>query len=422
MEEEVVIRVENLKKKYRLGTIDGSTFVSDVKSLFARHRKADLAQNDFRYYRDNQEYWALKGLSFDIHKGETLGVIGANGAGKSTFLKILSRVTEPTTGTVKIKGRVTSMLEVGTGFHGELTGRENCYLNGAICGMSKADITRKMSEIIEFSEIGDFIDTPVKRYSSGMYVKLAFSVAAHLDSEIMIMDEVLAVGDLAFQNKCLDKMRNLAKEEGRTVLYVSHNMSTIRNLCNQCVILDQGELVFHGDTDEAIQRYAKGRETRSDSSIIIIRREETVCGEAQAMILGVDFMNVQNNRLFVGDDLEMFLFWKAGQQVSGVRIRCTFTDKFGNHVASGFSEPIIGIWQEHGIRQKLLIHSGLLAAGEYDCSVALFATDTRGEYIEIDEADKIFSIQLVEKKYGETDCHWDALHHGQIRLPDIEIL
>ena len=176
---------------------------------------------------------ALNGVDLTVYKGEALGIIGGNGAGKSTMLKLLSRVTAPTEGEIDIYGRIASMLEVGTGFNGEMTGRENVYLNGAILGMTKAEIDAKMEQIIEFSEVREFIDTPVKRYSSGMYVKLAFSVAAHLDSEIMIMDEVLAVGDMAFQKKCLDKMRDAAKQEGRTVLYVSHNMDTIRQLCDR---------------------------------------------------------------------------------------------------------------------------------------------------------------------------------------------
>lgn len=213
-----------------------------------------------------QNFMALNGIDLTIRQGESVGIIGSNGAGKSTLLKLLSRVTAPTEGDIYIWGRVSSMLEIGTGFHGELTGRENIYMNGAILGMKRAEIDAQMEDIIDFSEVRDFIDTPVKRYSSGMFVKLAFAVAAHLRSEIMIIDEVLAVGDMAFQKKCLDKMRSAAKEEGRTVLYVSHNMNTIRQLCDRCVVLQAGKLVFDGDVEKAIAIYMNNSlgENRAD--------------------------------------------------------------------------------------------------------------------------------------------------------------
>ena len=197
-------------------------------------------------------FMALNGIDLEIKHGETVGLIGANGAGKSTLLKLLSRVTGPTDGSIEIYGRIASMLEVGTGFQGDLTGRENIYLNGTILGMTKSEIDKKMDAIIEFSEIGRHIDTPVKRYSSGMYVKLAFSVAANLDAEIMIMDEVLAVGDMAFQKKCIEKMRGIGEEHGKTILYVSHNMDTIKRLCDRCIVLDRGRVLFDGDTDKAL--------------------------------------------------------------------------------------------------------------------------------------------------------------------------
>ena len=256
---DIMIRVRGVKKKYKIGQIGGGTLRGDLQSWWARKRgKEDpntIIGTDQRLI--GTTFMALNGVSFDVHKGEAVGIIGSNGAGKSTLLKLLTHVTAPTEGDIDIYGRVASMLEVGTGFHPEMTGRENVYLNGAILGMTRAEIDAKMDEIIEFSEVGDFIDTPVKRYSSGMYVKLAFSVAAHLDSEIMIMDEVLAVGDMKFQQKCLGKMGDEA-ESGRTILYVSHNMATIRQLCTRCIVLDQGRIVFDGDVDEAIGIYAKG--------------------------------------------------------------------------------------------------------------------------------------------------------------------
>lgn len=259
---EIAIQLSGVKKMYKLGQIGGGTLQGDLQSWWARVRGKEDPNTkigtDQRLV--GQTFMALNGIDLTVYKGEALGIIGGNGAGKSTMLKLLSRVTAPTEGEIDIYGRIASMLEVGTGFNGEMTGRENVYMNGAILGMTKAEIDAKMEDIIEFSEVREFIDTPVKRYSSGMYVKLAFSVAAHLDSEIMIMDEVLAVGDINFQQKCLKRMRDAAKKEGRTVLYVSHNMNTIRQLCDRCIVLDKGKVVFEGDVEDAIKIYSASKQ------------------------------------------------------------------------------------------------------------------------------------------------------------------
>ncbi len=255
--QETIIKIDNVTKEYRLGAIGGGTLKGDLQSWVARKKGKEDPNSKIgsKHYDGNVRFKALDGISFEVKKGEALGIIGHNGAGKSTLLKLLSRVTAPSSGTISYNGRIASMLEVGTGFHPELTGRENVYMNGAILGMTKAEISKKFDDIVKFAEMEKFIDTPVKRYSSGMYVKLAFSVAAHLDSEIMIMDEVLAVGDMAFQKKCLDKMRDAAHLQGRTVLYVSHNMNTIRALCSRCIVLSQGKVVFDGDVEKAIEVY-----------------------------------------------------------------------------------------------------------------------------------------------------------------------
>ena len=254
---EVAIQITGLKKQYKLGQIGGGTLTADLQSWWSRVRGKEDPNvkigTDTRLF--GKTFMALNGVDLTVYKGEALGIIGRNGAGKSTMLKVLSRITAPTEGEIRLNGRVASMLEVGTGFNQEMTGRENIYMNGAILGMTKAEVDAKLDQIIEFSECGDFIDTPVKRYSSGMFVKLAFAVAAHLDSEIMVMDEVLAVGDMKFQQKCLGKMSDVAGQEGRTVLYVSHNMSTIRQLCTRCVVLDQGRVIFEGDVEQAIAVY-----------------------------------------------------------------------------------------------------------------------------------------------------------------------
>ncbi|MDR2313516.1 MAG: ATP-binding cassette domain-containing protein [Spirochaetaceae bacterium] len=242
---DIVIKAEHLSKMYRLGVINNGTLFRDIQTWIALKRgKEDphskIGEN--KYNNDADHFWALKDLNLEIKQGDRVGIIGKNGAGKSTLLKILSRITAPTEGTIKIKGKIASLLEVGTGFHSELTGRENIYLNGAILGMKKRRITEKMDEIIAFSGIENHIDTPVKRYSSGMYVRLAFAVAAHLDSDILIADEVLAVGDAEFQKKALGKMQDLSTGQGRTVLFVSHNMAAVKNLCNCGVALERGRI------------------------------------------------------------------------------------------------------------------------------------------------------------------------------------
>lgn len=250
---DTAIRVENLSKRYRIGGPKESYgMLRDVLVSMAR---APLRALQNRSYRSGmQEFWALQDVSFEIKRGELLGIIGRNGAGKSTLLKILARITEPTRGRIVIHGRVGSLLEVGTGFHPELTGRENIYLNGAILGMQRTEIDSKFDAIVEFAEIEQFLDTPVKRYSSGMYMRLAFSIAAHLEPEILLVDEVLAVGDVAFQKKCLGKMGDVTRE-GRTVLFVSHNMDAIQRLCPQCILFERGQLAAWGDTQSVVSRY-----------------------------------------------------------------------------------------------------------------------------------------------------------------------
>jgi lipopolysaccharide transport system ATP-binding protein len=260
-----VIKVENLSKQYRLGTVGASTFKEDLHRWLARIQgKQDPflmvgAENDRTIIDDSKYVWSLKDINFDINQGDVLGIIGRNGAGKSTLLKILSKVTAPTTGSVKVKGRIASLLEVGTGFHPELTGRENIYLNGAILGMRKYEIKSKFDEIIAFAGIEKYVDTPVKRYSSGMYVRLAFAVAAHLDSEILIVDEVLAVGDAEFQQKCLGKMGDISKSHGRTILFVSHNMPSISTLCNRAILLKNGVVSIDSNVPDAISSYFGGK-------------------------------------------------------------------------------------------------------------------------------------------------------------------
>lgn len=263
MSNDIVIRAEHVSKQYRLGVINHGTLYRDMQSWWARYRGRSDPNAEIKEMamvkRDHARiegdiFHALDDVSFEVKRGDIVGVIGRNGAGKSTLLKVISRITAPTSGYIGLKGRVASLLEVGTGFHPELTGRENVFLNGAILGMSRAEVTSKFEQIVEFAEIGQFIDTPVKRYSSGMYVRLAFSVAAHLESEILLVDEVLAVGDANFQKKCMGRMKEVGKD-GRTILFVSHNMTAINSICPQSICMEDGQVADIGKTSKVVQEY-----------------------------------------------------------------------------------------------------------------------------------------------------------------------
>ena len=290
---EPVIRVENLSKKYIIGhkKQEKYTTLRDMVANGAKSVVQTMMNARTQVSNAQEEFWALKDVSFEINQGDRVGIIGHNGAGKSTLLKILSRITEPTKGKINIRGRVASLLEVGTGFHPELTGRENIFLNGAILGMSKIEIKRKFDEIVAFAEVEKFLDTPVKRYSSGMYVRLAFAVAAHLEPEILIVDEVLAVGDSAFQKKCLSKMDNVA-QEGRTVIFVSHNMQAIQSLCKTALHLRSGKIINRGESKLVVNNYlADFNKTKSE----MIWSEENAPGNEEAKLTAIKVYSESNN-------------------------------------------------------------------------------------------------------------------------------
>lgn len=290
---DVILKVENISKQYRLGVVGTGTLSHDLNRWWHKIRgKEDpylkVGEANDRTSKGNSEYvWALQDINFEVERGEVLGVIGKNGAGKSTLLKILSKVTAPTTGSIKSRGRIASLLEVGTGFNPELTGRENIYLNGAILGMTKKEITSKLDEIIEFSGCERYIDTPTKRYSSGMTVRLAFAVAAFLEPEILVVDEVLAVGDAEFQKKAIGKMQDISKSEGRTVLFVSHNMTTINNLCKRSIFLQNGKIFKSGPTEEIVPYYLSS--ANNEDMIPIVEFDET--GKKQFQILKCALVN-----------------------------------------------------------------------------------------------------------------------------------
>jgi lipopolysaccharide transport system ATP-binding protein len=313
---DVVIRVENLSKKYIIGLqkqehpMSFRDVISNGAKSFWQGLTCDRQEN---LCDRSEEFWALKDVSFEIKQGDRVGIIGRNGAGKSTLLKILSRITEPTSGKISIRGRVASLLEVGTGFHPELTGRENIYLNGAILGMHRSEIKKKFDEIVAFAEVEKFLDTPVKRYSSGMYVRLAFAVAAHLEPEILIVDEVLAVGDAAFQKKCLGKMEDVGKE-GRTVLFVSHNMAAVEKLCENGVFLRQGQIMFKGNKSETVSQYLRSVSSEMDTSL---RDRKDRQGNGKVKVVGIEFRDVNGNILEVvgsGQTIDVFLYFENNQE------------------------------------------------------------------------------------------------------------
>lgn len=304
------IKIENLSKQYRLGVVSTGTLSHDLNRWWITKilRKEDpylkIGETNDRSSKGNSEYvWALKDINMEIEQGDVVGIIGKNGAGKSTLLKLLSRVTKPTTGSIKYKGRIASLLEVGTGFHPEMTGRENIYMNGAIMGMTKREITRKLDEIVDFSGCERYIDTPVKRYSSGMTVRLGFAIAAHLDPEILVVDEVLAVGDAEFQKKAIGKMQDVSRGEGRTVLFVSHNMTAVRNLCKTGYILKNGMVNYYGSIDAVIDRYLAEQEERSKIALneVIDRK-----GNGAIRLVDIKFADGQGyvkDNFNVGDEI-----------------------------------------------------------------------------------------------------------------------
>lgn len=338
-----VISVENLSKHYRLGLIGNRTLQQDLNRWWARVRgKPDPLLKIGEVDHGNQEgeyIWALRNLSFEVKEGEILGIIGRNGAGKSTLLKILSRITGPTSGEVKVKGRVGSLLEVGTGFHAELTGRENIYLNGAILGMRRTEIDRKFDEIVDFSGVEKFIDTPVKRYSSGMYVRLAFAVAAHLDPDILVVDEVLAVGDVKFQEKCLGKMRDVT-EQGRTVLFVSHNMATIKSLVDRAMLLDAGKVVCDGGVDRVVDMYlAAGRDV-SISQAGIIPDNVPRTGTGEAYFRAVELLNAAGepiSQLYFGESFRVALTIEMAKRIEDAVVEVGISTLDGTRITSSFT-------------------------------------------------------------------------------------
>lgn len=394
-----ILRVKNVSKEYRLGVYGNGTLKADLQSAVSRlmHKEDPNLKIGQQAHISGDRLMALQNVSFSVNKGERVGIIGRNGAGKSTILKLISGVTAPTKGTIYLNGRITSMLEVGTGFHKELTGRENVYLNGAILGMTKREITQCFDQIVEFSEVGDFIDTQVKRYSSGMFVKLAFSVAAHLRSEIMIMDEVLAVGDVNFQNKCIAKMSEVSKEEGRTILYVSHNMDTIRQLCTRCVVLNKGMLIFDGDVEKGIDHYMgaikASYQTEFDTTGIV--RPGAIMDGTR--ISHISLINKQINVYGTHEAINVEFHYNSQADHPNVRLMLIVFSKEGTRL--GMTEsPDFGL--QKGERSvQFAFEPMVLPDGDYSVELNLVERNALGGYEKYDQVDEAFSfhIENIEK-------------------------
>lgn len=409
---DIAIKIENLKKEYKLGSIGGSTLRAELESWWAR--KTGKEDPNTKIGEDTktfgEKFLALDGINLTIKKGEAVGIIGGNGAGKSTLLKILSRITAPTEGDVWIDGRIASMLEVGTGFHGELTGRENIYMNGAILGMTKKEVDEKIESIIDFSECRQFIDTPVKRYSSGMYVKLAFAVASHLDAEIMIMDEVLAVGDMAFQKKCLGKMGDEAKG-GKTVLYVSHNMATIRNLCSRVIVLNKGKVIFDGDVEKGIGVYLNSNTEVLQSHIdnTLFKRHSNELGK-RVYLKAIDFLDKNAPSFTNVNGIYMKVLWEGKEIIDKIRLGFSLKGFDGSNIGFGYTEDYFKsmIGDNEGIFK---IDLSNLSYGKYYIYLNIFETGLSGDLHSLDQSGKIL-IEINDS--GENSLVWQKQYWGNI--------
>jgi len=378
----VTIKFENISKQYRLGLVSTRTLSHDLNRWWQTSvlRREDpylkIGETNDRSKKGDSEYvWALRDINFEVQQGDVLGIIGKNGAGKSTLLKILSRVTTPTTGTIKARGRIASLLEVGTGFHPELTGRENIYMNGCIMGMTSKEIDRKLDEIVDFAGVERYLDTPVKRYSSGMTVRLGFSIAAHLEPEILVVDEVLAVGDAEFQKKAIGKMQDVSKGEGRTVLFVSHNMGAIRNLCKTGIVLKNGIVDFVGGVEESISKYTTVNKIENSQSLA--NRTDRK-GNGKFRFVDIQFLDKNNNEVagvLTGDTLKIKLFYRKDLdiEISKMLFDISIKDNFENFVLQFISDEIGSKFKENKDNSITLeIAKLLLRGGNYN--VRLFAT------------------------------------------------
>lgn len=414
---ETVIRVSNVSKRYRIGERERYLALRDIlaKSMSAPLQRFLGGNGKPRENKESPHMWALKDVSFEVKRGEVVGIIGRNGAGKSTLLKILSRITRPTSGHAEINGRVGSLLEVGTGFHPELTGRENIYLNGAILGMRKAEIRRKFDEIVAFAEVEKFLDTPVKRYSSGMYVRLAFSVAAHLESEVLLVDEVLAVGDVAFQKKCLGKMRRVAGA-GRTILFVSHNMAAIETLCDKGIVLSKGGKEYDGVSVGAVAAYLSSNITDDRCELESHRRSIRLSKEVEFL----DIRFEKTPQTFTTHEEIRFLARLYGNRdVDLFRISITVFTQNGSPVGSTFGKDSLSIRKAQSILVSATIPQHGLAPGLYYMGIAAGTGNHQTGHRDFDVLHEVLPFEIkLQGKHEGTMATWTK-GWGAIIFPEL---
>ena len=395
------IEFNNISKLYRLGMVGTGTLSHDLKrwwTINIRHKEDPylrIGETNDRSTKGESDYvWALKDIDFKVEQGDVVGIIGKNGAGKSTLLKILSRVTAPTTGTIRARGRIGSLLEVGTGFHPEMTGRENIYMNGAILGMTKAEINRKLDEIIDFSGCERYIDTPVKRYSSGMMVRLGFAVAAHLDPEILVVDEVLAVGDAEFQKKAIGKMQDVSKGEGRTVLFVSHNMGSIKALCKHGLLLENGKVKYSGDISQTITEYLSGNNI--DYGVALVDRKDRI-GIGGIRVNRISITTIKNEEIthvLSGQDFKLRFYYEStlADTQKNILLGVRINDGNGNNISlihNRLTGNPFSVKKGEGLFE-LLVHNNPLNAGLYSISYSIMGNNGQLPYLDfIDSAMKL---------------------------------
>jgi len=419
---ETMLKVSNVSKEYKLGQFAGTTLREELQRWSAKRRNEEDPTRKIGAadYTSGETFMALEGVSFEVAKGDRVGIIGRNGAGKSTLLKLISRITAPTKGDIWLNGRVASMLEVGTGFHGELTGRENIYMNGAILGMKKREIDEKIEDIIEFSECRQFIDTPVKRYSSGMYVKLAFSVAAHLDAEIMIMDEVLAVGDMAFQSKCLRKMSDVSRTEERTILYVSHNMNTIRELCDRCIVLDHGKKIYDGEVEKGIEIYSANKFNEEHTIHYMDESFPAWIRFPKIKLQSAAYVKKENNQYRAGDKIRIQLEWKNIQDITKmclrVEIRTLSEMRLGTYVLYDLYSGRAG----DSACLEVEFNPEVFVEGYYYMIYTFFEHDGRGNQVDVECRNGLCFEILSTNHTGK--LIWQPALWGYMDLRDIEVI
>lgn len=403
----LAINAINISKQYRLGEVGTGTLSHDLNRIWHKLRGKENPylkigeRNDRKKIGESEYVWSLQDINFEVEQGDTVGIIGRNGAGKSTLLKILSKVTKPTTGNIKVNGRLASLLEVGTGFNPEMTGRENIYLNGAILGMRRQEITRKLDEIIDFSGVERYIDTPVKRYSSGMYVRLAFAVAAHLESEILIVDEVLAVGDADFQKKCIGKMNDVSKKEGKTVLFVSHNLGSIRSLCKNGILMKNGNIIFQGGVNDTILKYSQVNENSENERQYTIKYNTS-----KIQILDLLINDKINNEVFINEDNSTFTLKIKGiaNDIIKIALELQFFDVNGTPIAFYCPEQKTIEIQSYKIGEFEIFREiqmpKNLQKGTFYCNISLTYPNFEG-YVDIFDA-LVINSEGVLTKSGNT--------------------